>query len=140
MLKPPAILRAEADEEHGQALAAVRQLARRCAAELAATSVLLFGSRARANWHRSSDCDVIVVSDAFAGMSFSGRWNAIYERWSGGVDLNPIGMTAAEFELGKDGAGIVAMALADGVIELLELAKPESRPVERCPGTSEPRL
>lgn len=125
VLKPPAVLKAEAVEEHRQTLAALRRLGQRCATELGATSVLLFGSRARADWHRSSDCDVIVVSDAFEGTSFPNRWKAIYEGWSGGVDLNPIGMTAAEFELGKQGNGIVAMALADGAIELLELEVPD---------------
>ena len=40
--------------------------------------------------------------------------------WEQVADLNPIGVTPAEFAMGQQGSGIVAMALADGVIELLE--------------------
>ena len=120
MLKPPAILRAEAGDEHQRTLVAARLLARRCATELGAQSVLLFGSRARADWHRGSDCDVLVISETFAGMPFSERWKEIHDRWEQVVDLNPIGITPAEFAMGQQGSGIVAMALADGVIELLE--------------------
>ena len=106
VLKPPAILRAEAEEEQRRAISAARLLGRRCAEELGAVRVLLFGSRARADWHRSSDCDVLVVSDAFEGMTLSDRWKAIHDRWDRVVELNPIGITPAEFELGKRGSGI----------------------------------
>ena len=119
VLKPPAILKAEAAEQHREVLVAARALARRCRAELGACSVLLFGSRARVDWHRDSDCDVVVISPSFEGMTFAERWKLIYDRWDRPVDLNPIGVTPEEFEAGKEGSGIVAMALADGVIELL---------------------
>lgn len=127
MLKPPAVLKAEAAEEHRLAIAAAGRLARRCGDELGAISVLLFGSRARTDWHRGSDCDVLVVSGTFEGMSFAERWKAIDDRWDRIVDLNPIGITPAEFEVGKQGSGIVAMALADGVVELLQPAVESQR-------------
>ncbi len=68
---------------------------------------------------RGSDCDVLVVSERFEEMTLSERWWDVYRRWEGPVELSPIAVTPDEFERGKRGSGIVAMALADGVLELL---------------------
>ncbi len=119
VLNQPAVLKAEAAEEQRLVIEALTKLARLCSSELGATSVLLFGSRARSDWHRGSDCDVLVVSEVFERMTLGERWRAVYGLWDGPVDLSPIAATPAEFEFGKQGSGIVAMALADGVIELL---------------------
>ena len=112
-------VRAASFAQHANVLAAANRLAERVRSELTAESVLLFGSRARNDWLADSDCDMIVVSDAFAGLPFGDRWNAINDRWDGPVDLEPIGVTPAEFAVARDGGGIVAMALADGARELL---------------------
>ena len=118
-LKPIEVVRAEAQEEHHLTLAAARRLALRCRDELDAAQVYLFGSRAREDWHRGSDCDVMVLSERFAGLKSWESWQLIEPLWDGPVDIQPVGLTPAVFESARDKGGLVTMALADGVVELL---------------------
>ena len=118
MLTPPAELKRAALAEHEATLAAALRLAERAVSELGASRVLLFGSRARDDWRRGSDCDVIAVSTRFEAVDRFERYNAIYDLWDGPVDIEPIGLTPAEFDRSAAGTGIVAMALDGGVIEL----------------------
>lgn len=121
MLKPAAILKAEAQAEHEAVMAAVRRFARRCAEQFAASEVYLFGSRARGNWRRGSDADVIVVSERFAGVPMPARPVPLYALWDGPpmTGIEPICLTPEEFEAAKGRVGIVAMAFADGAVPLL---------------------
>lgn len=118
VLKPVAILKAEAQEEHRETLAAAERLALRCRTELSASAAYLFGSRARNDWHRNSDADIFIVSDRFAGMKPWERWSAIAALWDGPVDLQPVGVTAEEWQAAKAKGGLVTMALADGIVVL----------------------
>lgn len=118
VLTPPAELKRAAEAEHEATLEAARGLAARAVSELGASRVLLFGSRARDDWRRGSDCDVIAVSTRFESMDRGARYNAIYDLWDGPVDIEPIGLTPAEFDRSAAGAGIVAMALDGGVVDL----------------------
>ena len=118
-LKPIEVVRAEAQEEHHLTLAAARRLALRCRDELDAAQVYLYGSRARDDWHRGSDCDVMVLSERFAGLKSWESWQLIEPLWDGPVDIQPVGLTPAVFESARDKGGLVTMALADGVVELL---------------------
>ena len=119
VLKPVSVLKAEAVAEHGATLEAVHVFARRCRDELGATQVYLYGSRARDDWHRGSDCDVMVLSDRFEGLKRWESWLLIEPLWKGPVSIEPVGLTPAEFEAAKGKRGLVDMALADGVIALL---------------------
>ncbi|MFN0146867.1 MAG: nucleotidyltransferase domain-containing protein, partial [Dehalococcoidia bacterium] len=119
-LKPVAVARAEADAEQRETLAAVRRLAGRCRDELGATQVYLYGSRARDDWHRGSDCDVLVLSARFSGMKLWESWQLIEPLWDGPVSLQPVGLTPDEFENARGKGGLVDMALADGVIAQLD--------------------
>ena len=118
MLTPPAELKRAALAEHEATLDAARRLAARAVTELDASRVLLFGSRARDDWRRGSDCDVIAVSTRFETMDRIERYNAIYDLWDGPVDIEPVGLTPAEFDRSAAGTGIVAMALDGGAVEL----------------------
>lgn len=118
MLTPPAELKRAALAEHQATLEAARRLAARAASELGASRVLLFGSRARDDWRRGSDCDVIAVSTRFETMDRIDRYNAVYDLWDGPVDIEPVALTPAEFDRSAAGTGIVAMALDGGVIDL----------------------
>ena len=118
MLTPPAELKRAALAEHEATLEAVRRLAARAVSELGASRVLLFGSRARDDWRRGSDCDVIAVSTRFETMDRIDRYNAVYDLWDGPVDIEPVALTPAEFDRSAAGTGIVAMALDGGVIDL----------------------
>ena len=118
MLTPPAELKRAALAEHEATLAAARRLAERAVTELGASKVLLFGSRARDDWRRGSDCDIIAVSTRFEDMDRGQRYNALYDLWEGPVDIEPITLTPAEFDRSASRSGIVAMALDGGVVEL----------------------
>jgi predicted nucleotidyltransferase len=63
--------------------------------------VLLFGSRARGDFHSDSDYDLLIVSDAFAGMKWRDRVSRLLKFWDrlDLVDLMPY--TRAEFESKK---------------------------------------
>ena len=119
MLTPPAELKRAAVAEHEATLAAARRLSDRAVTELSASKVLLFGSRARDDWHRGSDCDVIAVSTRFENMDRSQRYNALFDLWDGPVDIEPVALTPDEFERSASRSGIVAMALDGGVVELV---------------------
>ena len=119
MLTPPAELKRAAVAEHEATLAATRRLAERAVTELSASRVFLFGSRARDDWHRGSDCDVIAVSTRFENMDRSQRYNALYDLWDGPVDIEPVALTPSEFERSASRSGIVAMTLDGGVVELV---------------------
>ena len=119
MLTPPAELKRAAVAEHEATLAAARRLAERAVTGLNASKVLLFGSRARDDWRRGSDCDVIAVSTRFENMDRSQRYNALYDLWDGPVDIEPVALTPSDFERSASRSGIVAMALDGGVVELV---------------------
>ena len=119
MLTPPAELKRAAIAEHEATLAAARHLAERAVTGLNASKVLLFGSRARDDWRRGSDCDVIAVSTRFENMDRSQRYNALFDLWDGPVDIEPVALTPSEFERSASRSGIVAMALYGGVVELV---------------------
>lgn len=120
-LKPAAILKAEAIAEHAAAMEAAGRFAERCRVAFGASQVYLFGSRARGDWHRGSDCDVLVVSEAFEGQPMWSRPVLMYQMWDGpnGVSIEPVCVTAAEFEDARDRGGLVSYAIADGLIPLL---------------------
>jgi predicted nucleotidyltransferase len=119
VLRPAAELRAEARAEQRDALDAARRLATRVRAELGATDVYLFGSRARTSWRYRSDVDVFVISDRFEGLKPWERWTLIEALWDGPVNLQPHGLTAVEFENARGKGGLVDMATADGMVELV---------------------
>jgi hypothetical protein len=118
VLTPPAELKRAALAEHEATLAAARRLAARAVSELGASKVLLFGSRARDDWGRGSDCDIIAVSTRFETMDRIERYNAVFDLWDGPVDIEPIALTPPEYDRSAAGAGIVAMALDGGVVDL----------------------
>ncbi len=119
VLRTAAVARAEAEAEQREALLAARRLATRCRDELGATQVYLYGSRARDDWHMESDCDVMVLSEGFAGLKRWESWQLIEPLWDGPVSLQPLGLTPDEFENARGKGGLVDMALADGVVGLL---------------------
>ncbi len=124
VLKPAPILKAEAHAEHAATIAAAHRFAERCRAQFSASQVYLFGSRARGDWYRGSDCDVLVISDRFDGEPMWSRPVTMYQVWDGppGVSIEPVGLTPAEFDAARDKGRLVSYAIADGLIPLLKLA------------------
>lgn len=84
--------------------------------DLAASQVLIFGSRVKGEATKESDVDVIIVSDFFRGIKFVKRMAAVLRliRFSRHVDF--ICYTPEEFERIKDASIVVKTAVSEGVI------------------------
>jgi len=77
---------------------------------------LLFGSRARGDFLKESDYDVILVSDDFEGVFFTDRIAKMYEFWNNyPIDIEPLCYTKKEFEKKKREIGIVSQAVKEGI-------------------------
>ena len=74
-------------------------------------SAYLFGSRARGDNFKSSDYDVILVSDDFSGKFFTNRMSEVYEKCGVNFDLEVLCYTKKEFEKMSKGINIVSAAL-----------------------------
>jgi len=82
--------------------------------------IVLFGSRARGDALKESDIDLIVVSRAFEGMSFTDRATHVLKiLWREGalppVDVDLLCYTPEEFEERRREISIVREALRYGV-------------------------
>jgi predicted nucleotidyltransferase len=115
-LKLARILREEAFEEQRLTLEAAFRFADWARENLGASRVILFGSRSRDDWHRHSDCDILIVSEEFDGMPVFRRplHQDLDRAWDGPVSLSVVCHTSEEFERSKAGGYIAAMALAEG--------------------------
>lgn len=76
---------------------------------------ILFGSRARGDWLRESDWDLLLISPDFEGVAFSERIRTVLNHWSGPADLEVLCYTPAEFSRKKRQIGIVATAVKEGI-------------------------
>ena len=80
--------------------------------------IILFGSRAKNDYLKHSDYDVIVVSNIFEGVHFLDRLTMLFELWDYDFDLDILAYTPEEFEEKRHEIGIVNQAVKEG-IELL---------------------
>ncbi len=62
-------------------------------------AVVLFGSRARDEYLRDSDVDLLVVSDAFVGQTNVERIEALLGHWEGPAAIEPFGATLGELSV-----------------------------------------
>lgn len=76
--------------------------------------VILFGSRARSEELLDSDYDLILVSSAFEGMSWTDRIRAVLDLWDLDVDLQPLCYTPSEFTRKTEEISTVAEAVRHG--------------------------
>lgn len=77
--------------------------------------VILFGSRARGDELLDSDYDLILVSPAFEGITWSDRVRTALDLWDLDVDLQPLCYTPAEFARKSAEISTVAEAIREGV-------------------------
>jgi predicted nucleotidyltransferase len=76
---------------------------------------ILFGSRARGDYVTSSDVDLIVISDSFAGMRFPWRMVFLHENWDLPFYLEGLPYTEEEFGRLNQTSGVVQDAMKHGV-------------------------
>ncbi len=78
------------------------------------TIFILFGSRARSDWVKSSDYDFLIVSEKFAKIPYIFRMSALYDYWDLPVDFDAICVTPEEFHKRKD-KSIIKSAYTQGI-------------------------
>ena len=76
---------------------------------------VLFGSRARGDWLKESDWDLLLVSPDFEGMPFLERIRSVLDDWSSPVDLEVLCYTPDEFARKRKQIGIVRTAVREGI-------------------------
>lgn len=77
--------------------------------------IILFGSRARGDYFKSSDYDFIIVSKKFLGIPFMQRLSKMYDYWDEDVDIEAICYTPEEFARKSKEHGIVRRAIKEGI-------------------------
>jgi len=100
-------------------LAAVKQFVAAVGRVYRLHKALVFGSRARGDYLKHSDVDLLLVSDDFADVPFPDRPSRLYQYWTGGLPLEVLCYTRAEFEKKSQMIGLVQDAVKEG-ISLLE--------------------
>jgi predicted nucleotidyltransferase len=75
---------------------------------------VLFGSRARGDELVESDYDLLLASQAFAGMGFAERIAEVHALWDLPEGLEPLCYAPDELERKRREIGIVAEALREG--------------------------
>ena len=78
--------------------------------------VILFGSRARGDYLKSSDYDILIVSEHFRKLDFRERIVRIYELMDEPLRVDVLCYTPEEFEKKRKELGIVRKALEEGVV------------------------
>lgn len=77
---------------------------------------ILFGSRARGDYLKDSDIDLILVSEDFAPIPFPERASKLYQYREGGLPLEILCYTQKEFDTKKKRIGLVKEAVSQGIV------------------------
>src|SRR3989344_3935971 len=78
--------------------------------------IILFGSRARGDNLKTSDVDLIVISEKFKNINFHDRMVQAYGLWNKPIDLEVFCYTPEEFERKKKQIGIIREAVKEGIV------------------------
>ena len=79
----------------------IKSFLRKLSKKIKVEKAILFGSRARGDNFKSSDFDVIIISDDFKKTNFLDRIPFVLKYWNYSYDLEPICYTKEEFEKKK---------------------------------------
>jgi len=77
--------------------------------------IILFGSRARGDFLKTSDWDILIVSEAFAKYDFHARIVEVLKLIGKPMNLEIICLTPEEFELKRKQLSIIRVADREGV-------------------------
>jgi len=77
--------------------------------------LILFGSRARGDFERDSDFDLIIVSEEFKGIESYKRLSRVRRYWDADYPVDMICLTSEEFEKMKSRPTIIKLANEEGV-------------------------
>lgn len=77
--------------------------------------LILFGSRAKGNFHRYSDFDLIIISPDFKGVPWYKRPAKFYMIWNEDYPIEILCYTPEEIKRRIDKVGIVSEAVKEGI-------------------------
>jgi len=100
----------------GKEIAQVKMFLEEVQKDFRIKRAILFGSRARGDYLKHSDIDLILGSDDFEGVSFPDHPSEMYPYWKGGFPLEVLYYTVKEFEKKKEMIGLVHDALKEGIL------------------------
>lgn len=83
--------------------------------EVPVDTAYLFGSRARGNYRKDSDVDLMIVSKKFKGKRWLNRSPQLYSKWNLDYPVDFICLTPGEFNKRKNTISIVSEAIKEGV-------------------------
>lgn len=77
---------------------------------------IFFGSRARGDYFKDSDYDLILVSSDFENIFFTKRIAMMYEFWKfSPIEIEPFCYTPSEFKIKSKELGMVRQAIKEGM-------------------------
>jgi len=77
---------------------------------------IFFGSRARGDYLKDSDYDIILVSPDFKGIFFTKRISLMYSFWKYyPLEIEPLCYTPEEFKIKSKEHGIIRQAIKEGI-------------------------
>lgn len=77
--------------------------------------LILFGSRARGNFDRDSDFDLIIVSEEFKGVKSYKRLSQVRSYWDADYPVDIVCLTSEEFEKMKNRPTVIKLANEEGI-------------------------
>ena len=77
--------------------------------------LILFGSRARGDFTKESDVDLIIISKDFEGIKFFRRAPQLYRLWNEPYDIDIVCLTPKEFAQKIKEIGIMGTVIKEGV-------------------------
>jgi uncharacterized protein len=93
----------------------IKDFVRRIKRKYEITHAIFFGSRARGDYFKNSDYDIILVSPDFKGIFFTQRIAKMYDFWKHyPLEIEPLCYTPKEFDKKKNQIGIVNTAVKEG--------------------------
>ncbi len=99
-----------------EGIAEIKEFVEKLRKEIGELKAIFFGSRARGDYLKTSDFDLILISEKFKGMHFLDRIRFIYEFWDKKEYLYVFCYTEEEFEKKKNEIGTVKKALEEGIL------------------------
>lgn len=96
--------------------AKIKDFVKRVRKEFRIEKAIFFGSRARGDYFKNSDYDIIFVSPDFKGLFFTKRIAKMYGFWKHfPLEIEPICYTPEEFKKKSKEHGIVRTAIKEGI-------------------------
>lgn len=105
-------------KEKDEIMIAVENYLKKISKLISLEKVILFGSRARGDYKKNSDFDLIIISQDFEGKKYFERTKGLYLAWGNNYDdyeVDIICLTPEEFERLKKQISIVREAVKEGI-------------------------